>query len=156
MANEYYYCVSLSIIHPRVDPKSITTSIKTLDPKIEVMAGTERRRKDGTPVIPSRTAALSHWLADLHAEERLYSGTTPISEFILEKLADLETCRDLFAEIRQEGEVALVIGWFSHAGYSAGVLNAAALKKCADLGLNIELNFYGESRDTSNFAENNS
>jgi hypothetical protein len=145
MANEFYYNISLSIIHPTVDPKSITEVITVLHPKIETRAGTERRRKDGTPIVPSRKAALSHWLAELHNEEKLFSGDRPISDFILDQVDKLGAYRNLFAQLREEGKVVLMIGWFSVSNYSADVLDAETLKRCGDLGLDIELNYYGPS-----------
>jgi hypothetical protein len=154
MANEYYYCVSLSIVHPSVDPKSITAAITCLKPKVETMAGTERRRRDGTLIVPNRKAQLSHWLAELHQEKRLYSGDTPISDFIFKQLDKLEKHRALFDSLRQEGIVALDIGWFSESNYSADVLNAEMLKKCGDLGIDIELNLY--SRSSSGLAASSS
>ena len=145
MANEFYYSVSLSIVHPTADPKTITGAVTNLRPKIETKAGSERRRKDGTPIVPSRKAELSHWLAELHDEERLFSGDRPMSDFIFGQLDKLEAHRSLFAQLRQEGEVVLIIGWFSESNHSAGVLNAETLKKCGDLGIDLELNYYGPS-----------
>lgn len=143
MAFEFYYCVSLSIVHPTIDPRKITEAIPSLHPRIEVMAGTERRGRDGKPLIPRRAAAVSHWLADLHQEEKLYSGAKPMSDYVLERLTELEKHRSLFAHLREEGEVVLRIGWFSVSNHSAEALKAATLRKCGDLGIDMELNFYG-------------
>jgi hypothetical protein len=142
MANEFHYCVSLSIVHPTVDPKSITKVITSLRPKIETLAGSERRRKDGTPIVPHRTAALSVWYADLHDEERLYSGDEPISDFILGQLDQLRSHASLFVQLREEGVVAFDIGLFSKSNCAAAVFNAETLKRCGDLGVDLELNFY--------------
>lgn len=145
MANEFHYCVGLSIVHASIDPKRITEAITELRPKIESMAGTERRARDGRPAIPRRTAQLSHWLAELHDEKKIYSGDRDIGEFILERLTDIDVQRhqSLFAEIRKEGRVQLSIGWFSESNHSATLLSADLLKKCGELGIDIELNFYG-------------
>src|SRR5262249_30314742 len=143
MANEYYYCVSLSIVHPTADPRAITAEIAALNPRIASQAGSERSKPDGTPIVPRRKAVLSHWLADLHEEGKLYSGDKPISEFLGSQLARLEPYRALFAKLRQEGDVVLVIGWFSESNYSADVLSAEVLGKCGELGLDIELNCHG-------------
>ncbi len=67
----------------------------------------------------------------------------PISEFLLRQVQWLESYRNLFAQLRQEGEVVLRIGWFSDSNHSAGILSAETLRKCGDLGLDIELNYYG-------------
>jgi hypothetical protein len=154
MANEFHYCVSLSIAHPSVDPKSITAVITSLRPKIETMAGSERRAKDGTTIVPQRKAALSHWLADLHDEKRLYSGDKAISEVILTQLEKLEKHTDFLSQLRHQGVVALIIGWFGESNYSAGVLSADMLKKCGDLGIDIELNYYGPSAPQREPASN--
>jgi hypothetical protein len=145
MANEFYYCVSLSIVHPTIDPIDISNVISNLQPRIESMAGSERRTRDGTAVVPARKVLLSHWLAELHDEERIFSGDEAISDFITGKLRELEGHRDLFSQLGQEGQVSLVIGWFSESNHSAGVLEAETLKKCGDLGLSVELNYYGPS-----------
>jgi hypothetical protein len=142
MANEFYYSVSLSIVHPTIDPHWITRTIPSLNPRIQTMAGTERRGTGGEPIVPSRKALLTHWLADLQQEPKLYSDVKPLSDFILEKMTDLEKFHDIFAHLRQDGEVVLVVGWFSEDNYSAGVLSAEALQKCGELGIDIEINFY--------------
>jgi hypothetical protein len=146
MANEYFYCVSLTISHPTFDPKVITASIQTLRPRIETMVGQERRGKDGKPLSPPRTAAFSYWHADLHPEPRLYSAQIAISDFIMRQLTDLECHRDLFALLVRDGEVTLRIGWFSESNYSADLLGAETLKKCGNLGIGLELNFYAPSQ----------
>ncbi len=143
MANEFHYCVSLSIVHPTIDPKLVTETIKELHPAIETKAGSERRRSDGTLFFPVRKAALSHWRAPLHGKEKLYSGDAPISDFILNQAEALSPYRNLFADLRREGEVVFRIGWFSDSNHSAGVLSAATLKSCGDIGVDIELNYYG-------------
>ena len=143
MANEFYYSVSLSIVHPTVDPKSITRSMTPLSPSIETMAGTEKRTKDGALIIPVRKAALSHWLAELHDEDRLFSGDKPIDDFLLDELKKLEEHRELFRQLQQEGRVALLIGLFSISNYSAFRLGAGTLFQAGDLGIDLEFNFYG-------------
>lgn len=140
MANEFHYCVSLSILHPSVDPKWISRHLTDLYPTIEVKAGTERRDKRGNIIHPPRKAPLSHWLADLHDEERLYSGSVRLSDFLLDWLTELERYKDIFLELEKEGSVKLMIGWFSDSNYSAEALDAEVLKKCGDLGINLELN----------------
>lgn len=113
------------------------------------MVGTELRAKDGKLRIPNRKAVVSHWLAELHDEEKLHSGMKPLSIFILEQLLELERYHDLFAQLRQEGRVVLRIGWFSESNYSAGVFHAEMLKKCGDLGIDIEINCYGPNDQIS-------
>ena len=81
-------------------------------------------------------------LADLHQEERLHSGVTPFSDFIRDQVSKLEGHRDLFAKLREEGKVALYIGWFADTQYSAETFYADALRICGDLGIDIELNCY--------------
>jgi hypothetical protein len=142
MANDYYYSVSLSILHPSIDPKDITAAITELHPTIEAKAGSIRRNRDGEVIIPPRHARYSHWLADLHPGEQLFSGDVVFSAFLLLWLGKLEHYRSFFSQLREEGEVTLVIAWYSIANYSAEMLPANALKKCGELGLNIELNLY--------------
>ncbi len=141
MANEFYYCISLSIIHPSVDPRRITNEINILRPKIESMAGNERKVR-GETVYPQRKVALTHWLADLNGEEKIYSGNIPISNFIFEQLIKLERFKNLFFELRKEGQVVFLIGWYSETNYSTGEIKAETMKKCGDLGIDIEINFY--------------
>jgi hypothetical protein len=145
MANEFHYCVSLSIVHPTADPELITAAITSLRPRIQAMAGSERLGKDGKPIVPNRKVMLSHWLANLHDEPKMCSSDKPVSDFILEQLVKLEKHHSLFAHLQQLGQVTLRIGWFSDTNYSADVLTAKTLKKCGDLGIDIELNYYGPS-----------
>lgn len=142
MANEFFYSVSLSIVHPTIDPAQITKVIKILRPKIQTMAGDIKLGKNGLPIVPNRRAALSHWSADLHDEDKLYSGDKPISDFILARLNGLEEHGPLFFQLREDGEVKLFTGFFSITNCSAGVLSAAMMKKCGDLGIDIEFHFY--------------
>src|SRR5262249_1496044 len=99
-------------------------------------------RPGGKPLVPSRKAPYSHWLAELHEEEKLYSAIRPLSTFILERISDLERHRDFFTQLREDGQVARLIGWFSESNHSAGLFDAEMLKKCGDIGLDIELSFY--------------
>jgi hypothetical protein len=147
MANEFEYSVSLSIVHPSIDPKNITAELTELHPVIQAFAGTERRDRQGRLVKPARKTMYSHWLAELHAEERLFSGDVPVSEFIVTRLCALERHRDMFLELDKEGEVTLVIALYCKGNYSAEVLYAHALKQCGDLGINIELDIYFDHCD---------
>ena len=142
MANEFHYNICLSIVHPSVDPKWLTGILTGLHPRIATMAGSERRGRDGTLIVPTRKSPSSHWLADLHDEQRLFSGTHPLSNFILDRLTTLEEHHKLFVDLRKQGRVELVIGWFSDSNYSAALLDSETLKKCGDLGIDVELNFY--------------
>lgn len=142
MANEFHYCISFDIVHPTLDPAFITQELGGLQPTRKVMAGDERRGRDGKLLVPGRKAAFSVWSTNLHDEARLYSGTKPLSTLIIEFLAKLESHAEFLSRIRQEGKVALNIGWFSDTNYSAEILSAEAMKKCGDLGIDIELNCY--------------
>lgn len=142
MANEFDYSVSLSILHPSFDPKVITAAITELYPAIEALAGSDRRDREGKIVTPPRKTMYSHWLAYLHPEDRVFSGDVPFSEFIRMRLGELMRHRDLFHELDKEGEVNLVIALYSKGNHAADVLYADALKQCADLAVNIELNIY--------------
>lgn len=144
MANEFDYSMSLSIVHPSVDPKVITGVITEFHPTIEALAGSERRDRQGKIVTPPRQTVYSHWLAYLHAGERLFSGDIPLSEFIAMRLSELERHRDLFHELNKEGEVTLRTALYTKGNCAADVLYADVLKQCADLGVNIELNIYCE------------
>jgi hypothetical protein len=137
MANEFDYSVSLSILHPSVDPKVITAAITELHPSIEALAGSDRRDREGKIITPPRKTMYSHWLAYLHPEERLFSGDVPLSEFIEMRVGELKRHRDLFHELGKEGGVTLVLALYSKGNHAADVLYADALKQCADLGVNI-------------------
>src|SRR5262245_13878280 len=144
MANEFYYSVSLSIVHPSIDPNVITAAIPGLRPTISTMAGSESRYPDGTLRVPPRKAQLSHWLAELHEQERIYSADMPIAHFITTKVDELTRHRELFRQIRADGgKVAFMIGWWSIGRHSAETLCTETLAKCADIGVDLELNFYG-------------
>ena len=64
---EFYYCVSLDIVHPSVDPKRISEQIDTFRITHQTMAGTLRRAKDGSP-IEGQLILINHALAE--AEKR--------------------------------------------------------------------------------------
>lgn len=142
MANEYYYSVALSILHPSIDPKAITTMLTELHPIKEVMVGSDRRDSQGNTVTPSRKSLYSHWLADLHTEERLYSGSVSMSDFISMRLSELERHRGFFHELRKDGEVTLIVAWFCETNHPADRIHADALQKCGDLGLDVDLYVY--------------
>src|SRR5262245_18174556 len=112
MANEFDYSVCLSILHPSVDPKAITSAITELHPVIEAVAGSDRRDREGRIILPTRQTMYSHWLADLHPQRRLFSGDVQLSEFIVMRLSELERHRDLFHELNKEGEVTLMIALY--------------------------------------------
>jgi hypothetical protein len=150
MANEFDYSADLSILHPSIDPKVITAAITELHPRIEALAGSDRRDTRGNLITPPRKTMYSHWLAPLHAEERLFSGDTELSEFILNRLGDLKRHRNLFHELDKEGQVTLMIALYTKSNYSADVLQADALKQCGDLGIDLELNIYSGNRQESN------
>jgi hypothetical protein len=143
MANEFWYQVSLVIVHPSMDPKKISQAIRSLTPCVETLAGSEHRPARKRPGTHPRRALLSVWRAQLHAEETLYSGERPISDFILNCLPSLEEHRDLFWSLRTEGKVVLAVNWFADEHHSAGVLSAETLTICGDLGLDLELYLYG-------------
>jgi hypothetical protein len=111
------------------------------------MAGSERlSNKDGKPVSPRRNSAVSHWLAELHPETRLRSGTAPLSEFLYQRLVEIEPYKAFLREVQEQGTVTFIIGWFSESNYSADVLTARTLAKCGELGINIELDYYARSQ----------
>jgi hypothetical protein len=142
MANEFHFSVSLSITHPTADPKMISDVLFSLRPRIQTAAGSECLGKDGKALVPHRRALLTHWLADLHEGERLFSDDIPLSDFILNKLSDFDQFGSLFGDLKKEGQVVLLIGWFSDTNHSAGVLTAEVLKRCGELGIDLEMNFY--------------
>lgn len=144
MANEFYYCVSLDIVHPTIDPQILTSQITELSPRREVKAGQYRRNTRGELVFPKRRVPLSHWSAQLHPGTRLYSGTTPLSACVLNSLSNLERHKDLFHELIQDGRVVLDMAWFSNSNYLAETISADVLKACANLHLSLELNVFVE------------
>jgi hypothetical protein len=142
MAFDFKYCVSLSIVHPSLDPRTVSATIVELSPRIESMAGEDRRGRDGNLLTPHRKVQLSHWLAPLHEEEYLRSESTPLSDFILEWAKKLMRYQTLLLEIGCEGSAKFSVGWFSDSTNSAAALSADALKACGDLGIGIDLDFY--------------
>jgi len=144
MANEFDYSVSLSILHPSVHPKAITAAIRELRPIVESLAGSDRRDRKGQIILPPRRSMYSHWLADLHPEKRLFSGDVPLSDFIAMHLVELERHQGLFHELSKEGEVTLMVALYTKGNHAAGILCADALRQCAELRVNIELDIYCE------------
>jgi hypothetical protein len=140
---EFHYCVRLDIVHPSADPRRISERIRGVAVTHETMAGSERRTRRGQCIEPRRKAALTHWGASLHREERIYSGDRELSAFIHDRLMDLQEHRDLFLELGKEGDVYLAVDWFSETKHSAARLDSELLRRCGALGLGIELNLYG-------------
>lgn len=140
---EYHYCVALEVVHPSADPTVISEAFKAYRVTNETMAGTERSTRAGRLIEPRRKAVSTHWAADLHDDNKIFSGSLGIEEFIHRKLKELQAHRGLLLELGKEGEVVLKIGWFSESNHSAASIGVEVLRRCADLGLGIELNFYG-------------
>lgn len=139
---EFNFCVSLEVVHPSIDPKTITQRIKGVRVTNETMAGSERHTRDGRPIEPRRRAMLTHWGAELHDGPRLYSGNVDLAEFVNGELDKLQQYREFFREVSLEGEVFLRIGWFSESNHSAARLSSNLLKRCGDIGLGMELDYY--------------
>ena len=71
-------------------------------------------------------------------------GELPLSDFIAMRLVELERHRGLFHELGNEGEVTLIVALYTKGNHAADVLYADALRQCAELGINIELDIYCE------------
>jgi hypothetical protein len=139
---EFHFCVKLNIVHPSADPKAISERITQFRITNETMAGTERRTTSGKLFEPPRKAALTHWGASLHEEDRIYSGDIRLPEFIDTILLELDEYKDLFLDLGKEGDVFLKIGWFSETNHSAEILDSGILKRCGDIGVGIGLYYY--------------
>lgn len=142
MANEFDYAVAISITHPSIDPKVISQAITEFHAKIETIAGSLRVSRKGSPILPARTATLSHWLAELHDTRTIDSDITPLSQFLNEKLAQLEHHRELFSAVREAAHVALCIDVFPKSNCAAAEIESETIALCATLGLSIELCVY--------------
>ena len=143
MANEVKYHVSLSIVHEDIDPQIITSALTCLTPRIESQAGTERLLKDGQPATPPRKVLMSHWLADLHDEEMMYSGEISISEFLTSKLEILESHALLFQNLEERGSVSLLLDWFVEPSHHySGTLEAELIQRLGKLGIDIEVSVF--------------
>lgn len=142
MAFEFYYTVSLTIVHPSIDPSVISEKISALRPKKASKAGSIRCNALGEPIQPERKSLLTHWTAPLHDEPRLHSANHPFPAFLSAKLTDLEQFREVFLELGKEGDVFFRIGWFSITSHSAESLAPGLLQKAGNVGIGFELNYY--------------
>ena len=140
MAFEFQYSIELMIVHPSIDPSIITKQIIELRPRTEIKVGTEIVSPRGFPT--GRKAQSSVWSASLHDAKRLYSEVNPISQFIGDRLTNLERHREFLRDLSDGGYVVLRIDWFSETSHSASCLESGVVRRCADFGLGIELNFY--------------
>ncbi len=142
MAFEFDYTVALSITHLHIDPRTITNTITEFQPMIQTMAGSVKVDARGAPLMPSRNAALTHWCAMLHEEERIDSYSVSLSEFLRDKLQRIAHHKELFAELKREGSLALCINVFMRTNHAASELTDDVLSLCGQLGIAIELGLY--------------
>src|SRR5260370_3207210 len=102
-----------------MDSKVLASALKGLHPSIEVTAGEDRRDRQGRVIDPLRKALYSHWLAELHAEKRLYSADLSLSAFLATVATELAPYCNLFETVNKEGEVILIITWYSEHSHPA-------------------------------------
>lgn len=144
MANGFTYCVDFSVLHPTIDPRAISQAIPEFTPEIMVKAGAPRLNSHGQTIEPARIAAKSHWLAPLHDGKRMNSESVPLNDFLESRIALLEKHAAFLSEVRQDGELTLIIGWFSNGVSSGCSVGASLLRLCGELGIDLELHIYHE------------
>jgi hypothetical protein len=138
---EFRYKISLSILHPSIDPVKIS-SVLGGKPKIQRKAGEEVLSTKGVPL--GRKSKLSHWLVSLQDGQMVKSDAHPISEIILNAAKEIEPHKQFLKSITDEGgKVEFRIAWFGNSSNSTGVLKAEALQLCGALGIDILLDVYG-------------
>ena len=98
--NEYKYCVSLRITHPKIDPDKITNTLG-IKPDFKWKFGEPRRTPRGIALAGKNTE--SYWTANLHSEPNLYSADITLEEFISKANIRLSQYKEYFANLLSEG-----------------------------------------------------
>ncbi|MDB5384929.1 MAG: hypothetical protein JWM11_575 [Planctomycetaceae bacterium] len=135
----YEFCVSLSIMHPSIDPAVITSRLG-VSPKRHRTVGEQRVTTKGVP-LPGLNKE-SFWLATLHSGERLSSESISIEQFLADANGRLTQHREFFRELASSGGyLEYFIGWFGGGNFSA-TLEPVLMAAIADLGISIGFDVY--------------
>ena len=142
MAWEFRYKLSLDLDHPSMNPEDITSKIPEVKPCHTATAGVPI---PGRPRVP----VWSVWIARLHEEEWQHSETQDFADALRKSLERLTPYGDLFKEIRQSGHAYFQIVYFSDTKHCVSVIPPDLLRRCGELNLDLDLEFYGPDANTN-------
>ena len=135
----YRYCVSLRVLHPTVNPDTLTTKL-SLQPSRKWKVGEPRSTPKGNKLkgINKET----YWTAQLHREESLLSRKVALEDFLTEQLARLKKVEKYFRHIRKTGgRIELFVGLFCDKNMGAE-LPSSLLASMGKLGIDLSLDIY--------------
>jgi len=136
---EYNYTVHLCVEHPSC-AVALITDLLNITPKRSIGFGDVIQ--GGTPF--KRTAVKTYWTCQLHDEQRLFSGTIKINDFLERQSSNLEKHREFFTRIMDEGGASyLRVEWFSISKTSSDQLDARTLWLLGKIRLGLQLDFSG-------------
>ena len=141
----YTYSLSLLINHADADLAAIPDRLG-MTPKTIWRKGDPRVLRNGRFIGGVRTDSYCSMQFGADLEKSLPDG-------LRAALAQLKPHSDLFAYLASSGaEVRFFIGWFSD-GNSRDVLGADILKDLGELGIALDLDFYGTDEESSDVPE---
>jgi hypothetical protein len=139
-SSENTYEVMLRVRHPTLDPAELTETLR-MEPEHCWKAGDPRVSQSGQPMGGQHRD--SYWSAPLPVES---VGGAPVSREVAlsQQLLSLSRHRDFFKRLQGDGaELSLVVEIPSASGL-AMTLNALALRRAADLNIEIEFQVVGD------------
>jgi len=131
--------VSLHVVHPDVDPESITAALGVA-PKIQYRAGDRRRRLDGK--LLDGVYSRSHWVHSMDL-----SGVTDLVSFLEELLRRLEIHGELFKRISASGgRTELFCGIYAESGWDE-VIPHRLFAGLGELKVDLRLDGYPKAHE---------
>ena len=141
MAAPYSYSVSLRISHPRMDPSTLTKSLR-LKPSNSWKAGEPRRTPTGNSLKGVNRG--SFWTARLVQKRFATTPRRSLEVALAAEVRRLRKHRALFRRIqRAGGRTELFVGIFGENGFNfGGELDTELLGGLTSLGLSLGLDIY--------------
>jgi hypothetical protein len=135
----YKYSVSLRVVHPTINPDSITNKLG-LQPSRKWMAGEVRSTTKGNKLegINKET----YWTTRLHGGKSLFSRRMVLEDFLSEQIARLKKEEKYFRHIRKTGgRMELFVGLFCDKNIGAEI-PYSLLAAMGNLGIDLSLDIY--------------
>jgi hypothetical protein len=132
--NDFEYCASLSIRHPRIDPVEITRSLG-MAPEVTHRVGDQRRMPNGRLLSGSYDS--TYWTAEL-----VTRGGEDIPTFVAKLSKTLRPSRDFLRQIHDEGGATECFMGIFAKGLCDQLFSAELLADLGELRLGLRLDYY--------------
>lgn len=143
IVNEYEFCVSLRITHPKIDPDEIT-KVLGITPTHKWKFGESRKTPKGTQLSGNNIE--SYWTARLHDKKNLHSEDITLEEFISKANRRLRSYKEYLKKLSNDGgRIEYFVGWFGSSNMGAN-FKPSVLKDTAELGIEIALDVYPDDQ----------